>query len=1244
MVENHTERDDSALADELNARLDAGKLTPAEDDSPELKALLATYSRLQEAVPEPDPGLPQQLLHAIRRGEGDPGRQEDAKARRRERKVPVGLTRRWLVPAFHTLTILLVAFGFAALRWVDTLPTRVDDQQTILLGQTRFVPDSDASLRVVVQDLGRGEPIGGALVRVSLIPTGSLGIPLFEGWTDETGSLPVQFRVPAGVPGEARLVVETESEVGRDTLEQPVIIQRDYRLLLSSDKPLYQPGQTVHMRALALSSLDQTPARGATVNFLVEDARGNKVFRQSVTASAYGIAAADFQLADLVNQGDYKLSAAIEGPDGVEVRSEKTVEVRPYVLPKFGVEISTERSYYLPAQRVEGVVQADYFFGKPVAGGQVQITGSVWDVERTELLDLRGQTDENGAFAFSFDLPDYFAGSGLESGQAQFALEVTVVDQTDHAEQTGLVLPIAGQPLVIEAVPESGVLKPGVENVVYLLTAYPDGRPAPARLQISVDGQEAVQLASGEYGLAELAFTPERGSDHAFEIVARDEAGLEAQREVDFVTEGGSDSVLLRADRAAYVVGETMNLLVLTPVESGSVYLDIVKAGQTLSTRSALVEDGVARFAVDVSPDLYGSLELHAYKVLLDGTIIRDTRLVVVDAPKELDIAVTADRDSYLPGDAATLDFQITDAQDPEAGVQSALGLAVVDESVFALQQQDPGFAKLYFMLEQELMEPFYQLKGFELPASFPLDQEPVRRAQDQAARAGWAGVPPLTVANLANSRGEKIDAVHVAQREGFDLIGQASAVGLIFIPPLMLLVVVVTWRQAGKRSFGRMVAALAGALQVGVLVTAIFAGATVSLAAFGAETAGLLWLAVPLVIASLVAAGYGWAKRIPLAGFLALVTLAYVGFFFLLIQATDRGGHTPEVLVISACLVFLLMPAAYALYWHGWWARADRKVEQGRRGRLQRLSLAIVVALIPLAILCLLALYVSPTSVFNEYTQPALDSEVPRPFGIESMTTITTAVTFLGGSISDALSYDLSRAEGVTTLRRYLPESPRLRQYFPETLYWAPEVLTDEGGHASLQIPMADSITTWRLTALASSQDGRLGFATRGVRVFQDFFVDIDLPLSLTQGDEISIPIGVYNYLPDAQQVRLVVEPEDWFELAGPGERTLTIAANDVEVVYVPIRVRKFGRQGFQVTAWGERMSDAIRREVTVLPNGQAFHQSQSDWLRESKRVPVEVPAAAVPGATSVEVKIYPGAMAQVVEGLEKILRLPHG
>jgi uncharacterized protein YfaS (alpha-2-macroglobulin family) len=222
--------------------------------------------------------------------------------------------------------------------------------------------------------------------------------------------------------------------------------------------------------------------------------------------------------------------------------------------------------------------------------------------------------------------------------------------------------------------------------------------------------------------------------------------------------------------------------------------------------------------------------------------------------------------------------------------------------------------------------------------------------------------------------------------------------------------------------------------------------------------------------------------------------------------------------------------------------------------------------------------------------------------------------------------------------------EAPRLRQYFPETLYWAPEIVTDDEGRASLDVPMADSITTWRMTALASSQDGRVGFATRGIRVFQDFFVDIDLPVALTQGDEISIPVGVFNYLPQAQKVRLVVEQEGWFELLDEVEHTLTIPSNDIAVVYFPIRVTQFGRQAFQVTAWGEKMSDAIRRQVSVAPDGKEIRLTDSDWLRESKEIVVDVPAQAIPETSYVQVKIYPGVMAQVIEGLEKILRLPHG
>ena len=78
-------------------------------------------------------------------------------------------------------------------------------------------------------------------------------------------------------------------------------------------------------------------------------------------------------------------------------------------------------------------------------------------------------------------------------------------------------------------------------------------------------------------------------------------------------------------------------------------------------------------------------------------------------------------------------------------------------------------------------------------------------------------------------------------------------------------------------------------------------------------------------------------------------------------------------------------------------------------------------------------------------------------------------------------------------------PAAPHVRSYFPEALYINPEIITDAKGNADISIPVADSITTWRMAMLASTQSGALGTGSSSLKVFQDFFVDLDLPITLT-------------------------------------------------------------------------------------------------------------------------------------------------
>ena len=222
--------------------------------------------------------------------------------------------------------------------------------------------------------------------------------------------------------------------------------------------------------------------------------------------------------------------------------------------------------------------------------------------------------------------------------------------------------------------------------------------------------------------------------------------------------------------------------------------------------------------------------------------------------------------------------------------------------------------------------------------------------------------------------------------------------------------------------------------------------------------------------------------------------------------------------------------------------------------------------------------------------------------------------------------------------------EPVRVREYFPETMYWNPSLITDEHGEASITLPMADSITTWRMSMLANSARGLLGSGTAPLRVFQPFFVDIDLPVALTQHDEIAIPVVVYNYLPQAQQVTLTLEMGNWFVLNGEMDVDVQLAKDQVKVVYFRLSIREIGRHSLTVFAKSEVMSDAIKRTITVLPNGKEMRDAINDRLDAAAEHTVIIPEEAIDNAQNLWVKFYPGAFSQVLEGADGMLRMPSG
>src|SRR5262249_26367333 len=114
-------------------------------------------------------------------------------------------------------------------------------------------------------------------------------------------------------------------------------------ILLTTEKPIYQPGQTIHVRALALDRANHQAVAGHQLTFEVEDSRGNKVFRKITQTDPYGLASAEFGLADEVNLGTYHLRAILDNAPGAPTTSEIALQVDRYTLPRFKVAVELSR-------------------------------------------------------------------------------------------------------------------------------------------------------------------------------------------------------------------------------------------------------------------------------------------------------------------------------------------------------------------------------------------------------------------------------------------------------------------------------------------------------------------------------------------------------------------------------------------------------------------------------------------------------------------------------------------------------------------------------------------------------------------------------------------------------------------------------------------------------------------------------------------------------------------------------------
>lgn len=626
--------------------------------------------------------------------------------------------------------------------YLNLAPTPYDLQ---VLGQTRLLAGSTAALRVRVLNHFRG--VGLAGVPVELMLQGRTGsVKLASVTTDADGYAAPRVRIPDWNEDGCQLVVTAQPDGASETTRQTVRVERAWKLMLSSDKPVYQPGQIIRLRVLAMRSYDRKPAADRPTTFTVTDPRGNVIFKRKGTASRYGISSADCLLADEILEGAYTVQCQLD-----DTVSKLTVEVKRYVLPKFKVSVETDRPYYAPGQTLKATVQGDYFFGKPVAGGSVEAMLRD-DYHGLSVGEAKVATDPEGKATIEFLLPDSMKGKA--------SLHVTLTDSAGQQQQRSIERTVAAESLQIDVVPEGGRLVRGVQNRVFFQTTTPDGRPVQARLVVHA-AERRQELDTDSTGAATLTLDA-IDAPVELRVTASAEGELHGQRTLRLETGVSDSDYLFRADRNALRTGET---LTLTVEGSGRepVFFDVLKDGQTILTDVIAVSEGRGEHQLELPAELVGSLELYAYRFVPGGEVVRKHRSLVVRSSDEVRVRANLDRAEYRPGDKARVTLTLSDRKDrPTPG---AVSLAAVDEAVFSVV----GAASKFGVVEE---------RG------------------DRRELDGAASPHTLSVATF----GPKAERVHRTQRDGIEMVrsGYLLLFGLM-VATGGLIVYIGLWMYAGR-------------------------------------------------------------------------------------------------------------------------------------------------------------------------------------------------------------------------------------------------------------------------------------------------------------------------------------------------------------------------------------------------------------------------------------------------------------
>jgi len=534
-----------------------------------------------------------------------------------------------------------------------------------------------------------------------------------------------------------------------------------------TDRPVYRPGQDVHFKVIIRRLAPDTEVQpgqptprafraedfdlrsslrllevGTAVPYTVLDSRGRAVAHGQFSLNEYGTAAGQVRLPSETPTGAYALRLRL---GEVERLVPEVFGVQYYRRPSFQLQMQGVPERLPEARDLQLQLSGEYYFGKPVARGRVEVRlvrADQWQ----PLAQVEGTLDQAGKASLTLAMPrntpggEYFVVASLtdDSGRAVTRSQALRVekDEAIRVRQGLEALPrfVAGdQPLEVpaagaEVVAEQRGKETEVKRIVFPVK---DGKatvrlPAPGWYTLSSGGQRVDLFAYGGVGhpshTRPLKAEKDKGQPRHGWVDLSDREGDLFHRALYGAELGRPGSLLVLFDRQHAKVGEMLRLLVYAPYRQARLLFTI--EGRTVVDYHLVTTAGQQGYHVVEIPIrerylpnfyLQGRM-LSASGALKDEVDYRrekpmeyrdevdeDPRWCRIDVldpgrhpgEERLKVDVRPGRDEYRPGDKVEVEVRVSDLQGRPR--QAELSLGVVDESVYTFgEDRVAGLARIF--------------------------------------------------------------------------------------------------------------------------------------------------------------------------------------------------------------------------------------------------------------------------------------------------------------------------------------------------------------------------------------------------------------------------------------------------------------------------------------------------------------------------------------------------------------------